>query len=298
MFISGFTIIKNAIINEYPIVEAINSILPLVDEMIVLVGDSEDDTLQLIESINNDKIKIHHSVWDQSLRKDGLVLSVETNKAFGLINPNADWAFYIQADEAIHEKYLPTIKLAMEQYKDDKRVDGLLFNYLHFYGTYDYIGDSRRWYSKEIRVIKNDRSISSYKDAQGFKKDGKKLKVILINAFVYHYGWVKSLKQMKLKINNFSSLWEENLTDKIRERFDSFDFKDFDSIQKFEGTHPIALKERIEQKNWEIEFPVNQKRMSLKNFILYKFEKITGTRLFEYKNYKLIGRNSKAVKPS
>ncbi len=69
MKISGFTIIKNAIINDYPIVEAITSILPIIDEVIVLVGDSNDDTKKLVQGINNDKIKIFDSIWDQSLRK-------------------------------------------------------------------------------------------------------------------------------------------------------------------------------------------------------------------------------------
>ena len=105
MFISGFTIIRNAILNDYPIVEAIQSILPVVDEMIVLVGDSTDETEQLIRSINSSKIKIHYSVWDMSLRSGGKVLAVETDKAKALINPKSDWAFYIQADEVIHEKY-------------------------------------------------------------------------------------------------------------------------------------------------------------------------------------------------
>src|SRR3978361_1653931 len=100
MKISGFTIIKNAVINDYPIVEAITSILPVVDEMIVLIGDSSDATKELVQSINSEKIKIFDSVWDQSLRKGGEVLAVETNKAFALIDPQSTWAFYIQADEA------------------------------------------------------------------------------------------------------------------------------------------------------------------------------------------------------
>src|SRR6478609_8763907 len=110
MKISGFTIIRNAVSNDYPIVEAITSILPVVDEMIVLVGDSEDATEDLIRNINSNKIKIHHSIWDNSLRKGGEVLAVETDKAFQLIDPESDWAFYIQGDEVVHEKYLPTIK--------------------------------------------------------------------------------------------------------------------------------------------------------------------------------------------
>ena len=137
MKISGFTIIKNAIINDYPIVEAITSILPVVDEMIVLVGDSQDATRELVQNINSNKIKIFDSVWDQSLREGGKVLAVETDKAFHLINPESTWAFYIQADEAVHERYLPAIKEACTRYQNDRKVEGLLFRYLHFYGTYD-----------------------------------------------------------------------------------------------------------------------------------------------------------------
>ena len=289
MFISGFTIIKNAVLNDYPVVEAINSVLPVVDEMIVLVGDSEDETLQLIESINSDKIKIHHSVWDNTLRKGGVVLAVETNKAFGLINPNADWAFYIQADEAVHEKYLPVIKNAMREYADDKRVDGLLFNYLHFYGTYDYVGDSRKWYSKEIRIIKNDASISSYRDAQGFRKNGEKLKVKLIDACIYHYGWVKSPKQMMKKMKNFSKYWHD---DKEMKGFDLlpdlFDYSEIDSIKLFDNTHPVAYLDRIAKQNWKIALDPSIKKLTLIKWFLYKFEKLTGVRLFDYKNYKII----------
>src|SRR5688572_20166319 len=127
MTISGFTIIRNAIVNDYPIVEAITSILPIVDEMIVLVGDSSDATMELVKSIDSPKIRISESIWDSSLRKGGEVLAVETDKAFKLINPESTWAFYIQADEAVHENYLPAIREACIRYKDDPRVEGLLF---------------------------------------------------------------------------------------------------------------------------------------------------------------------------
>ena len=200
MKISGFTIIKNAIINDYPVIEAITSILPVIDEMIVLAGDSSDDTKQLLQSINSQKIKVYDSIWHNSLRNGGKVLAVETDKAFELIDKESTWAFYIQADEAVHEKYLPAILEACKKYKDDLRVEGLLFKYLHFYGTYDYTGDSRQWYNREIRIIRNDKSIRAYKDAQGFRKASKKLKVKPIDAFIYHYGWVKSPVQMKKKI--------------------------------------------------------------------------------------------------
>lgn len=157
MFVSGFTIVRNAIRFDYPIVEAIKSILPLCDEVVVAVGKSEDETLQLIKSINDSKIKIIETIWDDSLREGGKVLAAETNKAYDAISEKADWCFYIQGDEVMHEKYLPTIKSEMEKWKDDTRVEGLLFNYTHFYGSYDFVGDSRKWYREEIRIVRKIR---------------------------------------------------------------------------------------------------------------------------------------------
>jgi hypothetical protein len=289
MKISGFTIIRNAIINDYPIVEAIRSILPVVDEMIVSVGKSEDDTEGLIRSIDSPKIKIVHSEWDPAHFTGGKVLAIETDKAFAHISPDADWAFYIQADEVVHEKYHSTIRNAAEQYLQDKRVEGLLFQYEHFYGTYDYIGDSRKWYRREIRMIRNDKSIHSYKDAQGFRKNGEKLKIKLIDAYIYHYGWVKSPAQMRTKHLNLGELWQESLAGKAGLRAQEvFPFESFDSLAKFTGTHPAVMQHRIAEKNWQINLDISKKQFSLKNRMLYWIEKITGRRLFEYKNYKII----------
>lgn len=286
MKISGFTIIKNAVINDYPVVEAITSILPVVDEMIVLVGDCSDNTRDLILSIPGDKIKIFDSVWDPSLREGGKVLAVETDKALAHVSPDSDWAFYIQADEVVHEKYHDTIRKAAERFVNDKSVEGLLFKYTHFYGNYDYIGDSRKWYHREIRMIRNDKDIHSYRDAQGFRKENRKLKVKLINAFVYHYGWVKNPATMKEKIKNLSKLWHDDASSVLSAEL--FNYDDFDSICKFTGTHPSVMKKRIGKQNWIIELDVSQKKMSLKKRFLYWFERKTGIRLFDYKNYTLL----------
>ncbi|MFT3825965.1 MAG: glycosyltransferase family 2 protein [Chitinophagaceae bacterium] len=290
MKIAGFTIIRNAVINDYPITEAIRSILPVVDEMIVSVDPGEDDTVSLIQSIESDKIRIVYSTWDMNLRKGGQVLAIETDKAFAQISPDADWAFYIQADEIVHEKYHSVILEAARRYKDDKRVEGLLFNYTHFYGTYDYVGDSRRWYSHEIRMIRNDKNIKAYRDAQGFKKNGEKLWVKPIEAWIYHYGWVKSPVVMKQKQKNIGRFWhsDEEWEDQLKSA-DFFDFgNEFDSLQKFTGTHPAVMQERIHKQNWKVELDTGIKRFSLKERLLYFFEKKTGVRLFDYKNYRIL----------
>ena len=205
MKIAAFTFVKNAIKLDYPVVEAIQSVLPLADEVVVAVGKSDDNTREVVASIDT-KVRIVDTVWDETLRSGGMVLAVETDKAFDAVGSDADWCIYIQADECLHEKYIPVVRQAMEKYLDDNDVEGLLFQYKHFYGSYDFLGDSRTWYRKEIRVIRNNKSIRSWKDAQGFRKNGQKLKVAEINADIYHYGWVRHPRFMMAKAHEANKL--------------------------------------------------------------------------------------------
>lgn len=290
MKVSGFTFVRNAVKYDYPVVAAISSILPLCDEVIVSVGNCDDGTLELIQSIGSPKIKITHSVWDDSLKEGGRILAVETDKAFAHVSPDADWAFYIQADEVVHEQDYPAIRAAMQEYLDDKRVEGLLFKYVHFFGSYDYIGDSRTWYQHEIRVIRNDKRISSYRDAQGFRKGGEKLHVKRVNASMYHYGWVKDPEIQAKKLNNSFHLYHGDNEEQVSNRVPiaQFDYGEVDSLAPFKGTHPEVMKERIKKKNWQFTHDISRKKFSFKDSILYWIEKRTGKRLFDYRNYKII----------
>jgi hypothetical protein len=289
MKITGFTIVRNAILYEYPVLEAISSILPLCDEFIVSVGKSEDDTLRLIEKIQSPKIKIIESHWDESKRSGGEVLSFETNKAFDAISTDTDWAFYMQSDEVIHEKYLPIIKETLLKWEKHKEVEGIVFNYLHFYGSYDYVGNSRRWYRREVRVIRNDKSIRSFRDAQGFRKNGRKLNVKPIDACVYHYGWVKHPSKQQAKQKSFNKLWHnDHWVEKNVGNLNEYDYNQIDSLQKFEETHPTVIQKRVKDQNWKFVFDASQTQWSLKSKISNWIEKISGWRLGEYKNYKII----------
>jgi hypothetical protein len=290
MKVTGFTIIRNAIMYDYPVVEAIKSILPVCDEFVVGVGNSDDGTLELIRSIKSDKIRIIETVWDDSKREGGLLLSMETNKVFDAIGKDSDWCFYIQSDECVHEKDLPAIKAAMEKYKDDKEVEGLLFDYKHFYGHYNYIGVGRRWYSKEIRIIKNDKKIRSYKDAQGFRtKDDRKLNVRPIKASIYHYGWVKSPKAQQAKQENFHKMWhDDNWMKENVPVVEEFDYSNIDLLEEFKGTHPLVYKGRIAKANWKFTYDRSKIKISLKNKFLHFIENTFGWRVGENKNYFLL----------
>ena len=291
MKVSGFTFVKNAVKYGYPVVESISSVLPIVDEMIVSLGDSEDETNALIGSIRSDKIKLIHSVWDKNLREGGKVLAVETNKAMDATATDSDWLFYIQADEALHEQYYATIIDAMKKYKDDDSVEGLLFHYHHFYGSYRFIGDGRKWYSKEVRVIRNDKHIRSYLDAQGFRKDGQKLQVKLIDAYIYHYGWVRNPIAMQLKFTDFGKLWNRDDVHepwaKDQKKSEQFDYSNIDSVTLFEGTHPAVMEDLVKKEDWRFDIDLKKKNFkNIKHKALYFLWKNFGWRPFEYRNYK------------
>ena len=287
--IVGFTIVRNALKYDFPVVESIRSILPVCDEVVVAVGQSEDETLDLIKKIKSPKIRIIETIWDDELREGGRVLAAETNKALDAIIDDADWCFYIQADEVLHEQYYEPLRQRMSDVLYEKEVEGLLFDYLHFYGSYDYVGDSRKWYRNEIRVIRNDKRIRSYRDAQGFRKDGRKLKVKLANATMYHYGWVKHPDFQQLKRKDFHKLWYDD--DWVEEHFgkeSTFDYSKVDSLKRFDESHPHVMLDRVARKNWPFSFDKSQKKYTLKNKLLMNIEQWTGYRLGEYKNYVLL----------
>lgn len=291
MKVTGFTFIRNAISNDYPVAEAIRSVLPICDDFVVALGNSTDETAELIKSISPDKIKIINTVWDDSLKEGGRVFAEETNKAIRAISADTDWMVYIQGDECIHEKYLDIIKQEMKDNLEAPQIEGLLLKYVHFYGSYDYYAESRRWYRREIRVLKNLPGIHSYRDAQGFRINDRKLKVKLIEAYIYHYGWVKTPKALQGKVRNFNQFYQTQ--DWVEQNFpvqEAFDMRNADRLVKFEGSHPKVIQDRITATNWTFDEDLTKKtpKMNLKRRILQKIEDLTGIRMFEYRNYKIV----------
>jgi len=289
MKVSGFSFIRNGQKFGYPFVEAIKSILPICDDFYVAVGKSDDDTLSLVKAIDPNKIKIIETVWNDSLREGGRVLAVETDKAFKAIPEETDWTFYIQGDEVVHEQYLDKIKDGMLKWKDDTEVDGLLFKYMHFYGSYNYVGSSERWYPNEIRVIKNNKKFYSYRDAQGFRKnENEKLNVKPIDAYIYHYGWVKDPRTQNEKIANFQKLY--NSDDKINSKYqksNEFDYSGIDSLALFEGTHPKIMQDLIARKNWSFDYDLSWNKITLKSRFKRFVKWLTGIEI-GYKNYRIV----------
>jgi glycosyltransferase involved in cell wall biosynthesis len=241
MKVSGFTIVRNGVKLQYPVIASIMSILPICDEFIVAVGDSNDGTLDLIKSIASPKIKIIQTVWDMS--QDYKVLSVETNKALAACS--GDWAFYLQTDEVVHEADLPKVKASMEKYLNDQTVDGLRFKWFHFYGSHWRYRIDSGWYQKQVRIIRNNAQVHSYGDAFGFeRRDGKPMRVRNTDAFIYHYGWVFSEEVMASRRINQTQIWTG--VDREKEKKTGrYEFGDLKRFPVYFGSHPSTMKDLI-----------------------------------------------------
>ena len=242
MKISGFTIVRNAVKFNYPFLESIKSILPLCDEFVVNIGDSEDNTLELIQNLRSPKIKIVQNRWDFSQGKT--VLSYQTNLA--LKECRGDWAFYLQSDEVIHEADLPKLQKTMRQCLRDPGVEALRFQWLHFYGSYCRYRVDAGWFQKQDRIIRNNGQIESVGDAYGFeRKDRRPIKRKNVGCLLYHYGWVHSGDVMTQRRVNAERIGFTDLKEEEREGY--YSFGDLKRFPAYFGSHPAVMRERIER---------------------------------------------------
>ncbi len=300
MKISGFTMVRNAGKYYFPIKEAILSVLPIVDEFVVALGncDEDDDTLQQIESINSEKVKIYHTIWDEKYFIDGTIFKMQTDSA--LQRCTGDWCLYLQADEVVHENDLDKIVNACKKYLPQNEVEGLLFKYYHFWGDYKHHLPYHGWCKKEIRIVRNQSSIKSYKDALSFRKNNEKLNVKLIDAYIYHYGYVRPPYIMNSKKKEQDGMhWGKEKAEAVyKDAVLPFDFGNMNKIPEFHQAHPKVMHERMKQHNWSEHLIEGNhikkaprdlfKHEKLKYRLLSRVENVLGRELFNFNNYKIL----------
>jgi hypothetical protein len=313
--ISGFTMARNAAKLYYPIRESIASILPIVDEFVVALGDCDEDdrTLQEIEGIGSPKIRVIRTTWDLERYPRGMENAHQTDLAKEQCS--GDWLFYLQADEVVHEKYHDVIVARCEELLEDREVEGLLFKYIHFWGDYDHYVAGHAWYQSEIRIIRNDKDIHSWESAQSFRRIPRfdhtnyrqqegthKLKVATVDAYVYHYGWVRPPELMQGKVEALDAIHKgpaaaaEMYEDASRD----YDYGPLGRARKFKGTHPAVMKQRVDGIHWKDRlnyaraFPISvgsrHKHDRLKYRLLTFLERnlLGGRPIFTFRNYILL----------
>jgi len=252
MKVSGFTFIKNAEMLGYPFIESIQSILPIVDEFVIAVGESDDNTLEIIKSIKDNKIRIIETQWNESMQDRGYVYAQQ--KMTAQFSCTGDWAFYLEGDEVLHEKDLDTIRNTMERHLDNPEVEALYFDYYHFYGKPNQVGIAG--YKRAPRIIRN--TIRNYSPDGLFfvvmdkNKKGRYPKAAHAGCHIYHYGHVRKVERNNEKIKQVGKYWgnEDPNT------FSTYGNIDLAEIRPFTGSHPKIVQDWLRTEA-ELEFEQN-----------------------------------------
>jgi glycosyltransferase involved in cell wall biosynthesis len=289
MKVSGFTFLRNGQKLGYPFVESIRSILPIVDEFVIALGPCDDDTEKMVREIGDAKIRIIPTQWNEHIRPDysikGFVYGQQ--KSIALFNCTGDWAFYLEADEVLHENDLPKIRAAMEKYLNDERVEALAFDYLHFYGNKNTIAWSPGWYRSEVRIIRNTIPVWSsealfFNVIEGHKKS-RYPHAAHTGATIYHYGWLKTASQLEAKKQSNSKHWGKVAV--------ATDYAEIDPqvLRGFSGSHPAAVQDWLSTATGVFEANLNHVLTSRerKHRIILTLEKWVGWRS-QKKHYKLV----------
>ena len=286
--LSGFTIVRNAVKLDFPIVPAIQSVLEVCDEVVVNVGKSEDETRDLVASVRDPRVRIIDTEWD--FTKKNIMLSIETQRAMDACR--GSWGIYIQADEVLHERGAHILKEKVAEWDRDERVEGLLVKYLHFYGGFDRIATSRRWYRREVRCVRLGKDIRPYQGAQGFRVglDYRKIRARPTDAEMFHYGWARPAKAIKEKLEISKTIypWGGN-------RFDQEQARGFlewiPLLRDFTASHPAAAREWIAARAHDPDRVIGPRRFKPEHVRFYIsdwIERVTGARVFEFRNYVVV----------
>jgi hypothetical protein len=286
--VSGFTIVRNAIKLDFPVEASIRSILPICDEVVVNVGRSEDETLERVRSIGDPKIRILETEWDMSRRNS--VLGLETHRAMqACIHP---WGVYIQADEVLHERGAAELANAILRYDSDERVEGLLVRYVHFYGGFDTIATHRRWYRREVRAVRlaPELDVRPYQGAQGFRvgPEHRKIRARLTSAEMFHYGWARPSQALREKRDLGRTMYPWRDADTSRPLLAWMP-----GIRRFTGSHPAVAQTWIQARRYDPDRVIEPRRFRwrfLRYYLSEAIERLTGVRVFEFRNYKIVGR--------
>jgi hypothetical protein len=287
MKISGFTIVRNAERLDFPVEPSIRSLLPIVDEMIVNVGRSDDRTLDIVRGIADPKIRILETVWDFS--RGEAVLREQTLAAMRACRH--PWGIGIQADEVLHESGAPRLAEAIAAADPDPTTEGLVVRYHHIFGDPDTEAVNRRWYRREVRAVRLDPAlgIAPYRDAQGFRAgpDQRRVRAHLADAEMFHYGWLRSAAALRARGESDRSLYPGRW---IPPSDQAAVLRWFPGLRPFRGSHPLVARAWVAAHAKDPERVVTPPFFDKEHLRFYAsdlVERVTGVRPFEFRNYTL-----------
>jgi hypothetical protein len=283
--VSGFTLVRNATQLDFPLEAALQSLLPGVDELVVNVGRSSDDTRERVAALEDPRIRIIDAEWDGSLGPG--MLALETQRAMAACRHS--WGIYIQADEVLEDGGAQRLASLIAEHHEDRDVEGIVVSYRHFYGGFDRVARNRRWYRREVRAVRLDPAsdIHSYRDAQGFRvgPSQRRVRAILSDVTMFHYGWARPAWALTAK-----RAADRALAPAERSALDGRPLLPwFPGIVAFTGEHPTPVRSWIAagRRSQELIAPRRFEREHVRLALSGWFERWTGLRLFEFRNYTL-----------
>ena len=298
MKISGFSFARNADRLGYPVAESIRSILPVCDEFVMVVGEGDDRTRDLVVEIGDPKIRIIDTVWPTWEETNDHIFRQQTN--IGLAQCSGDWCFHIQCDEVVHEDDLHHIRRRCEELAGDTEVEAMLFNWIHFWGDYEHYQVNHKFFKRDIRIVRNRIGAESYLDSQSFRIQGRKMKAELLDARIFHYNMVRPPRLMRSKQIARDAVYfgKNTAADRYKNLPPEFDYGPLSRVPRFTGTHPAVMAGRINRFDWAESLDYEGKSKARFNHDRVKYKILTfleqrvfgGRTIGGFKNYKLTKR--------
>jgi hypothetical protein len=162
--------------------------------------------------------------------------------------------------------------------------------YLHFYGGFDTLATNRRWYRREVRAVRlaPELDIRPYQGAQGFRvgPDHRKIRARLTAAEMFHYGWARPVRALREKREVGRTMYPWRNADPTLPLLDWMP-----GLKPFKGTHPAPAQQWIESRRYDPERvigPPHFRREFLRFYVSGAIEWLTGARLFEFRNYRIV----------
>jgi len=286
--IAGFTLVSHAVRLDFPIVPVIRSLLQVCDEVVVNVGPAEDGTLDRLAEIRDPRMRVIRGAWDPCAA--GRMLAVESNRA--LASLDADWAIYLQADEVLHEADAPRLRAALEEACADQRVEGLLFEFLHFYGSFRRLATNRTWIRREVRAVRPGSAVESYAEAQGFRTrpTGRRVRARSTGCRVFHYGWARPIAALNAKRELDHALYHARDGRPMRALIPGRLPRQI-GLVPYADSHPAVVQAWIAEREGSLPgdlapLPWSPRQVQLA--LLHGLERLTGWRPFEFRNYAMV----------